>query len=1299
VETFYELLRKLNAKEGHPLQELAGKGITAIDEAQGLQLVTDRLKDEVLQLQNCVYELYDKGQLDEIVYENVIRSCETIIDYSYTSIISPFPFHNCYSIEDVKAFIDVVHMINPRAVIAIKVSPSIDIEFIATGLARISKDNTEEVIKNRFGEIAPEDYSEEMKTYARQYGMKLEIWLDGPRGGTGASPNIIKGQMGMHIEYAIPLIHYRLVQDKLRDHITFMVSGGIRTYEDVIKAVALGADGVIWGTAPMVAIGCDRNRNCHDGCSRGIATSNLTMQKLRDVDSNTQQIINAFTMMQMQLIRALAALGLKDIRELRGRFDKIHWIGLKERVDHRFRVNMEIQKEIAKDERLFMERLEHQTGQSNCGVAAINGTIPIPGIVLDNALESMRNRGMDGVGIAKALCFPEHPNDYAYSVMVKGVLQKDMESNLRLQWQTAGKNFSESELRNEARQMTIAIRTELMEKIKTVFLEPYFDFHGNDTSEMVRESYKTDDSGQELDYRSFGNDNTDPGDIFRFFVRVKPESLYQYIEETIFKYDWARFFAHQFPGVSPENYKKMPTFLQKAEDVFVFDHGTIVTRILFVSEIADSEQVTGHSTTEIEKITREQLTVLRDFIQAYPFAHNKHRYKNRELKLATVMSNGKNFATWKTAGREIPWNTPDAPNNIIHVRLATGSVVEQMNAHPFTKLHTALTHNGETTNYEALKQRVEQFDLSPLATTDTEVAALKFYLTAGEWNYPDWALFESFSPTTGDDLQLIDKDLRRDLEQVQRVEFTSSPDGPYQYLCLRHDPANRVTERVDLKDPADLRPNTTAFWLDDQGEQKRVFSMIASEEQALHTMLRTMDELGVIEGRIADQTLNSTGMISRCYFDEQQQIYDVDFYDRYGRDMQIYPAGQHYSVRNRPLEKPGNPERYKDCLKNYRDFFKKELADISFDDFRWILDETLNQANSDTSFTQALEVFTWLRDQLRTLNPGEKAQSSLLDITDFYIEQLLDKSDHKTFSLHEKCNRSQSPNFEKIAGDSQTLVIDAEEFKAEGSDPDFTLAAFLEKAYNLGWRKYIIYRARGQRLISTAVMGKADTDDVVMDVYGSVGEYFGAFMQGGTIRLHGNAQNFCGMTMHHGELIIYGNAGKVNGYASKGGKVIILGNVVDRGWTNSVNDRRCQDLEVFILGSATKYAGESLMGGNFFFGGMHFDTKGQLRLNERPYLSTKMLGGASRGTFVLFDPEKRLHKNQFTHGKETEFFDDTEWIYYLENIKNTFRMANIDIYKKNGSEFINVDGKMIELVKNNFRKIVPRGGLKGYESH
>jgi glutamate synthase domain-containing protein 3 len=229
-------------------------------------------------------------------------------------------------------------------------------------------------------------------------------------------------------------------------------------------------------------------------------------------------------------------------------------------------------------------------------------------------------------------------------------------------------------------------------------------------------------------------------------------------------------------------------------------------------------------------------------------------------------------------------------------------------------------------------------------------------------------------------------------------------------------------------------------------------------------------------------------------------------------------------------------------------------------------------------------------------------------------------------------------------------------------------------------------------------MGTGDTDNVEMDVYGAVGEYFGAFMQGGIIRLHGNAQNFCGMVMHHGELYVYGNAGKVCGYASKGGKVFIMGNVVDRCWTNSVNDSRCQNLEVFILGSATKYAGESLMGGNFFFAGLNFDNKGKLQFNERPYLGTKMFGGASRGNFVFFDPEDRIIEAQYIHGKEMEFTEE-EWDYFDKKIRETFQLANVQIEQKDGTEFVEVNGKGYEYTVDNFKLIVPKGGLKGYESH
>ena len=159
-----------------------------------------------------------------------------------------------------------------------------------------------------------------------------------------------------------------------------------------------------------------------------------------------------------------------------------------------------------------------------------------------------------------------------------------------------------------------------------------------------------------------------------------------------------------------------------------------------------------------------------------------------------------------------------------------------------------------------------------------------------------------------------------------------------------------------------------------------------------------------------------------------------------------------------------------------------------------------------------------------------------------------------------------------------------------------------------------------------------------------------------------------------------------------------MGNVVDRVWTNSVNDSRTQQLEILILGSATKYAGESLMGGNFIFGGMHFDEKGQLSLNERPYFGTKMLGGASRGKFVFFDPENRLLEAQFTHGK-IEAFSEGEWLYFEQKIRELFQLSNIPLYKKNSGEYINVDGKMVEFNRDVFKLIVPKGGLKGYESH
>jgi hypothetical protein len=122
------------------------------------------------------------------------------------------------------------------------------------------------------------------------------------------------------------------------------------------------------------------------------------------------------------------------------------------------------------------------------------------------------------------------------------------------------------------------------------------------------------------------------------------------------------------------------------------------------------------------------------------------------------------------------------------------------------------------------------------------------------------------------------------------------------------------------------------------------------------------------------------------------------------------------------------------------------------------------------------------------------------------------------------------------------------------------------------------------------------------------------------------------------------------------------------------------------------------MGGKFFFAGLHFDNQGSLRLNKRAYLGTKMQGGASRGNFVFFDPENGLVAAQYVHGVLKEFSDE-EWGYFLGKIKKSFELANIAVYSENGFEYIIAEGKKVEIAPENFKLIVPKGGLKGYESH
>ena len=106
-----------------------------------------------------------------------------------------------------------------------------------------------------------------------------------------------------------------------------MVSGGVRTAWDVMKAIALGADGVVIGTAEMVALGCVRCACCESGrgCPRGIASTDPELMMLMSLDWASQRLVNLLNAWHEQMVEILSRLGLASTRALRGRSDLLYY--------------------------------------------------------------------------------------------------------------------------------------------------------------------------------------------------------------------------------------------------------------------------------------------------------------------------------------------------------------------------------------------------------------------------------------------------------------------------------------------------------------------------------------------------------------------------------------------------------------------------------------------------------------------------------------------------------------------------------------------------------------------------------------------------------------------------------------------------------------------------------------------------------------------------------------------------------------------------------------------------------------
>ena len=158
------------------------------------------------------------------------------------------------------------------------------------------------------------------------------IAIDGFRGGTGAAPTRIRDNVGIPIELALAAVDQRLRDEGIRNNVSLIVGGSIRSAADVVKAIALGADACYVATAALLALGCHLCRTCQSGkCNWGIATQKPELVKRLNPEIGSERLVNLMTAWKHEIKELMGGMGINSIEALRGNRLMLRGIGLTEK--------------------------------------------------------------------------------------------------------------------------------------------------------------------------------------------------------------------------------------------------------------------------------------------------------------------------------------------------------------------------------------------------------------------------------------------------------------------------------------------------------------------------------------------------------------------------------------------------------------------------------------------------------------------------------------------------------------------------------------------------------------------------------------------------------------------------------------------------------------------------------------------------------------------------------------------------------------------------------------------------------
>ncbi len=720
------------------------------------------------------------------------------------------------------------------------------------------------------------------------------------------------------------------------------------------------------------------------------------------------------------------------------------------------------------------------------------------------------------------------------------------------------------------------------------------------------------------DYRDLEGLEVKPPDIWRAFVRVKPDVLKRFKEDN------------GLDGM-PDRW---------AEDEFV-SRNSVALNKRFYSSLGEK--------------------------QAFVMSHG------RNMMILKIVGYAENVVRY--------YNLEDFPAYvwIAHQRYPTrGRVWHPGGAHPFVGLNEALVHNGDFANYHATCDYLKQRGLEPQFMTDTEVSVLLFDLWNRVYGYPLEVIIEALAPTGELDFDLLPVDKQELYDMVQSTHIHASPDGPWFFIIARNIPENNTYQLLGITDTSMLRPQVFSLY-DGEAQIGLVCSEKQAIDATLRSLAAEDPRFGTVADKYWNARGGSSSDGGAFMFNvtpDGNGGGSLECYDKFGRQVTVEPRKpMDISI---PVTRPDDYGQViapiveeavidKDPETLFR-VVREHAGEWDYNTLRLVLAAIGNRARSDRQYLDTvIGGFTLLLDWRIPL--GDKKRSALLQI-------LMDELNAVFKSIPPITEAIDIAHYSRLSFETRkelrppiaietTLVIDASDFEPEGDECD---AVLLSDAYGLGWRKFLVFDLRGQRFEGCGL--GAQTDGVRIDLYGSSGDYVASGIDGMELHIHGNAQDQLGQIMKRGTLVIHGDVGQCFMYGAKGGSTFVLGNAAGRPLINAAGRPR-----VVINGTALDFLAESFMAGDPLNGGgfvvvngLTMNEDGHIEFLEQPYPGSNLFSLASGGALYVRDPGRLLVEEQLNGGRYAEIsVEDWNLIHpYLQENERHFGIKVEDLLTVDG---------------------------------